>query len=290
MNQVFVIIATSLKRTTLLIERSLISVYNQTGIDSKQIKVVVVDDNESSEDGLPFTFRTNCLRIAELRNDLNLAVSSFETFVMPNARTKNCSGTGAWNTGIYFAFQRCPTGFFAILDDDDEFLPQHIHHCLEVISNDKKVIAVFQELQWQNPDGNIWNFPLTADDMNESVFFIGNPGVQGSNMFFRTATIIKLGGFDETLAGSSDRDLMIRFLSNISSHEADIKSSVKIINSVGVIHHNHSDERVTKANTSKHKALSRFYSKHQCNFSEDAYHASIARALKLFNYKPDSDV
>lgn len=284
--KVFVVIATSLNRTPLLINRSLLSVYKQTDIDKEKVKVLVVDDNETGDDGLPVTLETNKLQVAELRKKMDLPATYFETFVMPNSRIKKFSGTGAWNTGIRFAYQHDPESCVAILDDDDSYLPYHLQICLEAITNENQLIAVFQELVWQNEDGSFWNFPLTVEDMTERTFFIGNPGIQGSNMFFKTANLFEFGGFDETLGGSTDRDLMIRFLKYLSNQKYEVAKAIKIINTPGVIHYHHSGERITKANDSKHKALNRFYDLHRSNYSVADYQASLKRANKLFNYNP----
>lgn len=289
MNEVMVIIATALNRTNLLLERSLLSVYNQINIDLKQVKVVVVDDNEIDDSGLPFTINKIRTQISELRNKLTIPIYAFETTVIPNVRTKKSSGTGAWNTGLNYAYETCPEGYIAILDDDDEFLPHHISDCVQVISNDNRIIAVFQELIWKNHDSSVWHYPLSEDHMNELAFFIGNPGVQGSNMFFKTTSLLQINGFDETLSGSTDRDLLIRLFRNLVSQQVDIKSVIKIINSIGVIHHNHKGDRVTKTNSVKHKSLDKFYEKHRSFYPEKAYQDSLTRALKFFNYKPTCD-
>jgi hypothetical protein len=284
---VFVVIATALNRTDLLIDRSLLSVYRQRDVPVERVKIIVVDDNDTGKDGLPSKLQVNRHRIAKLRQILKLRPTEFETVVMPNLRTKHHSGTGAWNTGIDVAFQQFPRGCTAILDDDDEFTPHHLHDCLKVFSSTPQILAVFQELKWQNEDGSHLHFPLTYDALNETAFFIGNPGIQGSNMFFRTASLIEIGGFDETLTGSTDRDLMIRFLRRIKEFGLGVESSIRIINTVGVIHHNHQGARITQSNSRKHLALDMFYKKHRVHFTADAYRMSTERAYKLFNYRPD---
>ena len=43
-------------------------------------------------------------------------------------------------------------------------------------------------------------------------FLVGNPGVQGSNLFVTLEALMAAGGFDEALPSCTDRDLMIRLL------------------------------------------------------------------------------
>jgi len=82
---------------------------------------------------------------------------------------------------------------------------------------------------------------------------------------------------------------MIRFLKRNYKDGAEIKSIIRIINSIGVIHHNHHGERITQASLRKHKALDMFYKKHSSYYNEDAYRSSLERALKLFNYSPNCE-
>ena len=116
-----IIIGTSQKRTDWLINRSLISVYKQIGIDKTQWHVFVIDDNEAE-----IAFTEIQKRIGELREVLQLSPSDFPTTILKNTRTRFMSGTGAWNTGIFEAYRLFPDGYVSILDDDDEYLPNHL--------------------------------------------------------------------------------------------------------------------------------------------------------------------
>lgn len=39
-------------------------------------------------------------------------------------------GTGAWNTEIFEAYRQFPKGPVSILDDDDEYLLNHLTNCV----------------------------------------------------------------------------------------------------------------------------------------------------------------
>lgn len=41
-------------------------------------------------------------------------------------------------------------------------------------------------------------------------FLVGNPHVQGSNLFLRLGSLLEAGSFDEALQSCTDRDLCIR--------------------------------------------------------------------------------
>ena len=272
-----IVIATSQRRTDWLINRSLTSVYRQIGIDKSEWNVFVVDDNENKSE-----FSEIKKRIELLRKELRLNETDFPTTVLKNTRTRFMSGTGAWNTGIFEAYRQFPKGFVSILDDDDEYLPNHLTDCITAIS--ENAVAVFQRLIWQNDDTSTMNVDLTKDQLTAENFFIGNPGVQGSNMFFKTQSLVDIGGFDETLPNTTDRDLMIRFL-----WRNDL-NNITVLKNIGVIHYNHKKQKVNNDIQRKQQGLDLFYQKYKVHFSEKAYQKSLARAKAFFNYNPKEQI
>lgn len=272
-----VIISTSQNRTDWLINRSLTSVYKQLGIDKSKWCVFVIDDNENE-----IEFSEIVKRIERLRKDLQLKETEFPTTVLKNKRTRFMSGTGAWNTGIFEAYKQFPKGFVSILDDDDEYLPNHLTDCVTAIS--ENAVAVFQRLIWQNDDTSTMNVDLTKDQLTAENFFIGNPGVQGSNKFFKTQNLVDIGGFDETLPNTTDRDLMIRFLWKNDTN------NIVVIETIGVTHYNHNRAKVNNDIPRKKQGLDLFYKKYKAHFSEEAYKKSLARAKTFFNYNPTEQV
>ncbi len=273
-----VIIATSLKRTDWLINRSLKSIYGQQKIENKNVAVIIIDDNKD------YGELTNIItQVKQLRIRLNLEENEFSTRVIRNKRTRFMSGTGAWNTGISEAYSNYPNGFVSILDDDDEYLPNHLSDCLREIDNDS--LAVFQRLFWKNNDGTEMQLPFTIDDLIPENFFIGNPGIQGSNMFFKTEKLIAIKGFDEKLPNTTDRDLMIRFLWYFEKHKYNLQR-IKVIENLGVVHYNHNKLKVNNDIDKKHRGLDLFYQKYKAYFSENAYQKSLIRAKQFFHYIP----
>ncbi|QOR60954.1 glycosyltransferase [Sulfurovum sp. ST-21] len=268
-----VIIATSQKRTDWLINRSLLSVYNQDGINKSEWSVIVVDDNKDKSE-----FVKVQKQVDFLRNKLNLNPTDFPTTVIKNRRTQFMSGTGAWNTGIFEANYISPNGFISILDDDDEYLPNHLSECVSAIKSDS--VAVFQRLIWYNNEKSTMNVDLTKECLTAENFFIGNPGVQGSNMFFKSQNFVDIGGFDEALPNTTDRDLMIRFLLK------NELTKIEVIEKIGVIHYNHKRQKVNNDIPRKQQGLDLFYKKYKHYFSEEAYLKSLSRAKKCFNYTP----
>lgn len=255
-----VIIATSQKRTEWLINRSLLSIYNQIGLNKLNWSIFIVDDNKNTNE-----FFKIQKEIEVLRNSLKLKSVEFPTIVLKNTRTPFMSGTGAWNTGISEAYKIFPNGFVSILDDDDKYLPNHLFECLSVMK--KNTVAVFQRLIWHNDDGTTMLVELSKENLKAENFFIGNPGIQGSNMFFKTKKLIEIGGFDETLPNTTDRDLMIRFL-----WKNDL-NKIEVIERIGVIHYNHKQQKVNNNLQEKEYGLDLFYKKYKENFSEKLQNA-----------------
>lgn len=272
-----VIIATSQNRIEWLINRSLASVYKQLEVDKSEINVFVIDDNENEN-----VFFEIKKRVEHLRNDLNLKATDFPTTILKNKRAKFMSGTGAWNTGIFETHKLFPDGYVSILDDDDEYWPNHLADCATTIS--ENTVAVFQRLIWQNDDTSTMNADLIKEQLTAENFFIGNPGVQGSNMFFKTESIIEIDGFDETLPNTTDRDLMIRFL-----WKNDL-NKIEVIETVGINHYNHKREKVNNDISRKKQGLDLFYKKYKSHFSEEAYQKSLARAKAFFSYNPQEQI
>jgi hypothetical protein len=276
---VSVIIATSMQRTPLLVERSLPSVYNQKAVEPSQVEVLVVDDNVYGEAPYSLEYHNICSLVDDLRKNVGLSATDFPTYVLPNYKTRGNSGTGAWNTGFETALLHNSDGFVSILDDDDEYLDHHLQDCLQRLK--ANTWAVFQRMKWINADNSTMDLPLTIEKLEPVNFFIGNPGVQGSNMFFKTSSVMEIGGFDETFPNTTDRDLMIRYLWNTPP------KYIEVIEAVGVLHYNHKEPKVNTNLPLKQIGLDKFYKKYRHLFSQEAYELSIERAKKFFDYKPN---
>ena len=187
-----VIIATSMGRIESLFSLSLRSVLEQTVLPDC---IVIVDDNND---------KTVSLKIEE-----NIkSIEKNNVYYIKNARTKNMSGTGAWNTGLEFLKQKLgDDNYVAILDDDDSWDPDYVANLYQNITNSPEAVFAFLRRS---------DCPETSsfflDDLTINNFLIGDPGIQGSNMCFKIASILSIGGFDEGMPSCTDRDLMIRFL------------------------------------------------------------------------------
>ena len=261
-----VIIASSLNRNDLLFSRSLNSVLSQSKTPDH---ILIVDDNQDET-----TSKDIEQRISKLRNN--------KIHYIKNSQTPNMSGSGAWNCGIkwYENFLE-DDDYMAILDDDDSWHEEYIGSCYDAITSSSKIPdAVFGFIKRGDCD-KCSSFEV--EDINISNFLKGNPGIQGSNMFFRFGVLKAIDGFDETLASCTDRDLMIRFLQKHSN------KNIKIIPKV-LVNHFASKDSVTLNFTSKTKGLNSFHIKYIRLYSKELLEEALQRAKNLFNYQESANI
>ncbi|MBQ0089322.1 MAG: glycosyltransferase [Prevotellaceae bacterium] len=252
------LIATSMCRGDLLINRALKSVFGQT---RQPDIIVVVDDNEDERESQ---------KIKQSLSDLS------EVVYLKNAHTHCMSGTGAWNTGIeYIADSLGKDTFVAILDDDDEWYSNHLEVCESTYDRNSDIIGIFP---WIYRTDLSRSLEFTRDDLTVENFLIGDPGIQGSNMVIRASAFMEIGLFDETLQACTDRDIMIRLIKKYRPEYFIVIPKV-------TVHHYASQISVTYDRTKKHKGLDLFYTKYLNIFpSIEAFQRSIERANRLFNY------
>jgi len=270
--QLGIIIATSFNRNDLLFSRSLKSVLNQTHSPDF---IVIVDDNQNKNE-----FESILEKVNKLNNK--------NIFCIRNFKTKHNSGTGAWNSGIDFLgnkFNNFDNSYIAILDDDDEWDNKYLEKCVEQIKtrgieNTKAVFAGLVRLHENfEVKSNLSKETLTIEN-----FLIGNPGVQGSNMFLNFQSFWDTGGFDEHLKSCTDRDLLIRFLGQNSVDK------IAFINEILVYHYAQDTNTVTNNPSSKWAGLDSFYKKYLNLFNTDTLEKSLQRAEMYFAYSNRNQV
>ena len=116
---------------------------------------------------------------------------------------------GSWNTGLQWLTHRGTTGYVAILDDDDEWDPEHIAECEMKCTEEPDV--VLSGLRVLRQGSELPREPLCSVSRDD--FLAGNPGWQGSNTFVKLATLMRIGGFSDGMPSTNDRDLAVRLLS-----------------------------------------------------------------------------
>ncbi|MRT94656.1 glycosyltransferase family A protein [Ancylomarina sp. 16SWW S1-10-2] len=262
---IIVVIATK-NRPELLKQRSLRSVYAQIN-SPDQIIVVDDSDNKKSKD-------ENVAIIEGFKNENK----KIDTEHILNQRTKGAAGS--WNSAIdYILLQKQvpEKTFIAILDDDDEWLPDYLKlsseciqkYLLDMIACDFYRIEDKQKYHCTAPT------KLSVND-----FLIGNPGIQGANIFVRLSCFMEAGCFDENIQSSTDRDLCIRI-----TDLGYVK--YKRLATPLMKHYADSDRiRMSSPNTDTKKAgLHNFWLKHSKRMSDDQKQKYLDRVKTLFKWE-----
>lgn len=190
-HRVICLIAT-LPRLETLQERALPSIQRQT---RRPDIVVIVADQRSLT--------------AEDERNLCMAAPSVQIKFLVNERETGVAGT--WNSGLKFIARHYPSCYVAILDDDDEWDPDHIQVCCETARRTGWPDVVISGLRICKDGHEVPRSPPTALQVED--FLSGNPGWQGSNTFASIQLLGGVGMFTEGLTSTNDRDLAIRILS-----------------------------------------------------------------------------
>lgn len=257
---VAVLIATA-HRTDLLKARALPSVKNQSRTPSR---VIVVDDS-GDDDAKRSERLVRNWQPADINADF-----------LRNRRTKGASG--AWNTGLDHLLRTCSDPrqlYVAILDDDDQWDSRHLESCLETAESRglDMVAAPFQRIE-ENTEPQLIVPPRS---LAVASFLVGNPGIQGSNLFCRLSILLEAGMFDESLPSCTDRDLCIRI--------AELPGVRYGITNEPTVHHFASQSRPrlsTPGSPAKTGGLIRFFRKYRGRMSNAQRTEFWTRAERLF--------
>ena len=199
---------------------------------------------------------------------------------LTNTRTEGASG--AWNTGLDWLRRHAgdPQNLLvAVLDDDDEWTQNHLQECITAADTQglDMVAAALVRISSHAPD----RIQVPPSKLDPDLFLIGNPHIQGSNLFARLSALLEAGGFDESLASCTDRDLCIRL--------ADL-GWVRYAMLDGPTVRHHADATRPRlsspTNDPKRRGLDRFWSKWHSRMSEAQRRASSDRARSYFGWTP----
>ena len=266
MPSIAAIVATH-NRTELLAERALASVAQQT---RRPDYLIVVDDSAAE-------FRNpNAKAVARL------SISGTQKTYLENRRTPGASG--AWNTALIHLQEIEPSAFVAVLDDDDSWDETYLERCEQVVTeNELDMVAaglVFH--RFQDTETAIYRppFNLEVDDL-----LVRNPHIQGSNLFVRLRKLLEVGGFDEALASTTDRDICIRLADLNTVRYGGLKEDL--------VHHFADDDRPrlsTPGSDAKSAGLRYFFRKYRGRMSDEQQAAFIDRSQRLFGSDPAGPV
>lgn len=254
-------------RPDLLLERAIRSISQQHRVPDL---VVLIDDSDKEH-----YFEKNKFAIQFLEKN------SIPVKYLLNNRTKGASG--AWNTGIDWIannYKNADSTFLAILDDDDEWLPEYIESNLNILKSSKIdwIACAFNRIE--NISSSLIQTP--PDNVESGMFLVGNPGIQGSNFFIRLNILLMAGCFDEALESCTDRDLCIRI--------CDLRIANYVHNPKVLMNHYAESDRDRLSNStspSKYNGLNSFWLKYYSRMQSIQRNNFCLRAKKLFNWKPE---
>lgn len=265
---VLAVLVATCNRPGSLAQRSLTAIQRQT---RRPDYLVVVDDSDAP-------LRPDNRNIV---NDLRL--NGCRIVYLTNSRTQGASG--AWNTGLDWLRRHAGDPrdvLVAMLDDDDEWEPEHLAVCTAAaISGPCDMVAAsIVRITGTTPPRP----QAPPDALEAGLFLVGNPHIQGSNLFVRLSALLEAGTFDESLRSCTDRDLCIRLadlgwvrysgLPNLSvKHFADAARP----------------RLSSPKDDPKKQGLDRFWSKWHGRMSSEQRQACLDRAKALFNWEPSPD-
>ncbi|MDC1075252.1 glycosyltransferase, partial [bacterium] len=213
-----------------MLRRALQSVYLQT---YRNIEIIVVDDG-STDGTRPFLSKMECEgKLKAVFNERTLGACA------------------ARNAAIFLAQGRYITG----LDDDDEFLPNHISRLHKSFDTDFSFVAC----------------PVTVDNgkrrsVNKHVFGkisknkLLHYNIVGNQVFTLTERMRGVGGFDEALPALQDYDMWLRLIGTYGAGK-------KIIHSTYVQYTDHEEGRISSNKKKRLEALRILEHKYGKNFS-----------------------
>ena len=264
--EVGVLIATC-DRHQMLKNRSVASVLNQT---FQPDYIVVVDDSKDDKERLKNKNYIQSLQVDGARIDY-----------LSNSRTKGASG--AWNTGIFHLASICKSmdsTFLAILDDDDEWTPEYISQCVDVAKDGQNDMVAADIARIKDIHLSPSHCPA-PDRLVASDFLVGNPGIQGSNLFLKLSVMLQAGCFDEAMKSSTDRDICIRICDLGDTRYKRVRSTlVKHYAELG------RKRMTTRGSRSKNEGQEYFFRKYIGRMTNKEMEGFLERAERLFGWHP----
>jgi glycosyltransferase involved in cell wall biosynthesis len=185
-----VVILTTKNREGLLLNRSLPSIKDQ---HLQPSYIIIINDGEPFQEMI-------------YKKILSI-LTPIKTLIMMNNRKAGYSG--AINSGLNHLRNMNYDGFIALIDDDDEWDPNHLEENMKVALQEKANIIIsglkYIKNGFEKPREII-------SDIKYQDFIVGNPGWQGSNTFVHSSILFSVDGFNEDLPSMNDRDIAIRLL------------------------------------------------------------------------------
>ena len=253
-------------RPNLLSTRSLPSIASQTRPPDL---LIVVDDSDD--------------HIRKVNEGSVTAFPVKETKIVYLENRRTPGNSGAWNTAMAYLHNVAPDSFVAILDDDDSWESDYLELCEGAVRQGNLDMVASGILRHESSCSEA--IPLDPPErLDPNQFLVGNPHIQGSNLFIRLSALLEAGGFDEALTSTTDRDLCIRIADLGYVRFRPLRKRL--------VHHHAEPGRLrlsSPGSEKKRRGLREFYRKYRSRMSNSQRRAFSERASRLFGYDPCAD-
>lgn len=178
--------------------------------------------------------------------------AAHDTWNLPVSRVLNLGGSGASSSRN--AGAKAATGDrLAFLDDDDYWRPRYLEAALDRLEGTGRPV-VFTHLQVLH-DGRP-RFPFAVQpELRAADVLVRNPGVTGSNIVLEREAFERIGGFDDWLWVSNDKDFLFRLL--------DAGFPYAVVPELLAEKRIHGGSRLTTSGSGHADGLRRYYDKHE---------------------------
>lgn len=148
----------------------------------------------------------------------------------------------------------CTGDIIAFLDDDDLWDADYLATAVAAL----KIADADMTVTWMNKitrDGTVVPHYAIEGGLQAGQVVARNPGITGSNIAIRRSAFESVGGFDENLPVSNDKDFFLRFLRAGFSYE--------VVDRRYVYHRQHSGDQLTAWNERRAAGLESYLRKHR---------------------------
>lgn len=147
----------------------------------------------------------------------------------------------------------CKGEYIAFLDDDDLWEKNYLKEMSILIS--KKNSKITYASTWKIQNNKKSPHKRLEENLKMKDFILSNPGCQVSNLVVEKNLFIGLGGFDDTVIPSNDKDFLIRALY--------FGYNYYVLDKNLVIQNKHCDQQITDFNKEFLIGMKKFYKKHE---------------------------
>ncbi len=164
---------------------------------------------------------------------------------------------GRSSISMNLAVSRSKGDYIAFLNDDDAWEVDYLKKISQLITNKKSKIIYTWLIDWHN---NIkYQGKQIESELEIKDFLLRNPGCVISNLVLERKLFIGLGGFDEYIHPSNDKDLIIRALYFGYTYDV-LRDSLVLLR-------RHANGREADINKDFLIGMKKFFKKHEFNAS-----------------------